>query len=123
MRTLLIAGNWKMNPATRAEAVALAEAVKVGSRPGDERARRSLSAGCLSGRGRLGPGGHADRPGRPEHALGAGRRVYRRGFRRRCWSTAGCTHVILGHSERRHGMGETDASGERQAARRPWPSG
>ena len=21
---------------------------------------------------------------------------------------AGCTHVILGHSERRHGMGETD---------------
>ena len=22
---------------------------------------------------------------------------------------AGCTHVILGHSERRHGMGETDA--------------
>src|SRR4029077_10672231 len=22
---------------------------------------------------------------------------------------AGCTHVILGHSERRHGLGETDA--------------
>ena len=22
---------------------------------------------------------------------------------------AGCTHVILGHSERRHGMGETDS--------------
>ena len=30
MRTLLIAGNWKMNPATRAEAVALAEAVRSG---------------------------------------------------------------------------------------------
>ena len=30
MRTLLIAGNWKMNPAARAEAVALAEAVKAG---------------------------------------------------------------------------------------------
>ena len=60
-----------------------------GSRPGDERARRSLSAGCLSRRGRLGPGRHADRPGRPEHALGAGGCVYRRGFRRRCSSTPG----------------------------------
>ena len=30
MRTLLIAGNWKMNPASRAEAVALATEVKAG---------------------------------------------------------------------------------------------
>ena len=30
MRTLLIAGNWKMNPASRAEAIALAGAVKPG---------------------------------------------------------------------------------------------
>ena len=30
MRTLLIAGNWKMNPPTRAEATALAQAVKAG---------------------------------------------------------------------------------------------
>ena len=30
MRTLLIAGNWKMNPPSRLEAIALAESVKVG---------------------------------------------------------------------------------------------
>lgn len=30
MRTLMIAGNWKMNPATHVEAVAVADAVKAG---------------------------------------------------------------------------------------------
>ena len=86
MRTLLIAGNWKMNPATRAEAVALAEAVKAGVGQATRRARRPLSAGCFPRRGRRGPGRLADRSGRAEHALGAGRRVHRRGLRRRCWS-------------------------------------
>ena len=38
MRTLLIAGNWKMNPTTTEAAVALAEAVKSG-----RRARRPTS--------------------------------------------------------------------------------
>ena len=33
MRSLLIAGNWKMNPTARSEAVALAQAVKTGVGP------------------------------------------------------------------------------------------
>ena len=89
MRTLLIAGNWKMNPATRAEAVALAEAVKAGVGQATERPRRPLSAGGLSRRGRRGPGRLADRPGRPEHALGARRGLSPARSPARCWSTPG----------------------------------
>ena len=86
MRTLLIAGNWKMNPAARAEAVALAEAVKAGVGHGDRRARRPLPAGGLPRRGRHGPRGIAHRSGCSEHALGAGGALYRRALRPRCWS-------------------------------------
>ncbi len=114
MRTLLIAGNWKMNPATRAEAVALAEAVKAGvGTATNVRVALCPPATCSSRRS-TGPGGDADRPGRSEHALGAARGVHRRDLGAMLVD-AGCTHVILGHSERRHGLGETDAAGERQA--------
>ena len=87
MRTLLIAGNWKMNPANRAEAVALAEAVKSGVGQADERARRALSARGFSRRGRRGSGRHADRAGRAEHALGGRRARSPARSPARCWST------------------------------------
>ena len=109
MRTLLIAGNWKMNPATRAEAVALAEAVKAGVGQATERPRRrSARRRSSSTRStRSWPARRSawarrtctgSRPGRYTGEVSGAMLV-----------DAGCTHVILGHSERRHGLGETDA--------------
>jgi triosephosphate isomerase (TIM) len=108
MRTLLIAGNWKMNPATRAEAVALAEAVKSGV--GQATSVRvvlcppsvflgevdSALAGTPIGLG--GQNMHWEAPCGAFTGEVSGAMLV----------DAGCTHVIIGHSERRHGMGETD---------------
>ena len=82
MRSLFIAGNWKMNPATAEAAVALAEAVKAGvGQAADVRVAVCPPVG-LPPRGRRGPGRLADRPGRPEHALEARRGLHRRDLRR-----------------------------------------
>ena len=108
MRTLLIAGNWKMNPATCAEAVALAEAVKSGV--GQETSVRvvlcppavflddidAVLAGTPIGLGAQNM--HWEAGGAFTGEVSAAMLV-----------DTGCTHVILGHSERRHGMGETDS--------------
>jgi triosephosphate isomerase len=108
MRTLLIAGNWKMNPAKRAEAVGLAEAVKTGV--GHETSVRvvlcppsvflgevdSVLAGTPIGLGAQNM--YWEPAGAFTGELSGAMLV-----------ESGCTHVILGHSERRHGMGETDA--------------
>ena len=108
MRTLLIAGNWKMNPATRAEAVALADAVRTGV--GQETSVRVVLCppavfldevdSKLSGTP-IGLGGqnmHWETAGAYTGEISGAMLV-----------DSGCTHVILGHSERRHGMGETDS--------------
>jgi triosephosphate isomerase len=107
-RTLFIAGNWKMNPPTSAAAVALAEAVKAGV----GQAVEVLVAVCppavflhavdstLAG-SPIGLGGQ-NMHWKPEGA-------YTGEISGAMLNDAGCTHVILGHSERRHGMGETDA--------------
>jgi triosephosphate isomerase (TIM) len=106
MRTLLIAGNWKMNPATRAEAITLADAVKAGV--GQSTSVRvvlcppavfldevdSALAGTPIGLG--GQNMHWEPSGAFTGEVSGAMLV-----------DAGCTHVILGHSERRHGMGET----------------
>ena len=109
MRTLLIAGNWKMNPATHVEAVALAEAVKSGV--GQETSVRVVLCppAVFLGRGRRGlwPARRSGWVPRTCTGNRSGRSPARSPAR--CSSTVGCTHVILGHSERRHGMGETDA--------------
>jgi len=107
MRTLLIAGNWKMNPAARSEAVALAEAVKAGvgqvaevhivlCPPGVFLAEvDSVLDGSPIGLGAQNM--HWEPGGAYTGEVSAAMLV-----------DAGCTHVILGHSERRHGLGETD---------------
>ncbi len=108
MRTLLIAGNWKMNPPTRAEAVALAQEVKAGVGTAVDvhvvvcppsvflQAVDSVLEGSPIGMG-----------GQDMHAQSGG--AYTGEVAGAMLVDSGCTHVILGHSERRHGMGETDA--------------
>jgi triosephosphate isomerase (TIM) len=109
MRTLMIAGNWKMNPATHVDAVALAEAVKAGV--GQETSVRvalcppavflsQVDAALASTPIGLGAQNmHWETSGAFTGELSAAMLV-----------DIGCTHVILGHSERRHGMGETDTA-------------
>lgn len=107
MRPLFIAGNWKMNPSNREAAVALARDVRAGV--GSETSPRvalcppsiflgavdDVLAGSPIGLGAQNM--HAKADGAYTGEISASMLV-----------DAGCTHVILGHSERRHGMGETD---------------
>jgi triosephosphate isomerase (TIM) len=107
-RSLFIAGNWKMNPQTTEAARALAEAVKAGvGQATDVRvavcppaiflhAIDSALAGSPVGLGAQ------NMHWKPEGA-------YTGELSGAMLNDAGCTQVILGHSERRHGMGETDA--------------
>lgn len=107
MRTLFIAGNWKMNPAGVGAAVELAEKVKSGV--GTE--TKVHVAVCP-------PSVYLQRiddvlDGSPV-TLGAqnmhweAKGAFTGELSGAMLLDAGCTHVILGHSERRHGMGETD---------------
>jgi triosephosphate isomerase len=107
MRPLFIAGNWKMNPSSQEVAVALAEAVKVGvGTKADVRVAICAPSVYLHRIDAVLAGspvglGAQNMHWKPEGACtgeisGA------------MLNDAGCTHVILGHSERRHGLGETD---------------
>ena len=108
MRTMLIAGNWKMNPSARLEAVALAEAVKVGG--GATAAVHvvlcppSVYLGAVD---TVLEGSPIGLGGQNMHWEPSG--AYTGEVSGAMLVDAGCTHVVLGHSERRHGMGETDA--------------
>jgi triosephosphate isomerase len=118
-RKQLVAGNWKMN-GQRADGIALARAIA-------ERARaphacdllvcppatllalvgEALGAGALAGSDvRLG--------GQDCHAAPAG--AFTGSISAEMLRDAGCSHVIVGHSERRHGLGESDADVRAKAA-------
>lgn len=108
MRTLLIAGNWKLNPTTTEAAVILAHGVKMGL--GTATDVHVAVAPPFVFLGRIdqvlvgSPIGLAaqDMFWEPSGA-------YTGEISGAMLVDVGCTHVILGHSERRHGMGETSA--------------
>jgi triosephosphate isomerase len=108
MRALFIAGNWKMNPATADAAVALASAVKAGvGQAADVRVAVCPPAVFLFAVDRVLEGSPVGLGGQNMHWKPDG--AYTGEVSGAMLHDAGCTHVILGHSERRHGLGETDA--------------
>jgi len=108
----LVAGNWKMNT-RRADGVALARAIA-------ERAREPhacdllvcppftllVPVGEVLG-GEALTGSAVALGGQDCHAAPGG--AYTGSISAEMLRDAGCSHVILGHSERRHGLGESDA--------------
>ena len=108
MRPLFIAGNWKMNPVSLESAMALGEAV-VGGVGQEAHVRVAICPPFLYLKGLdetlsntpvgLGAQNMSDKESGAYTGEVSGPML----------QDLGCTHVILGHSERRHGMGETDA--------------
>jgi triosephosphate isomerase len=107
-RPLFIAGNWKMNPATNEAAIALAGAVKAGvGQAADVRVAVCPPAVFLHAVDSVLTGSPVGLGAQNMHWKPDG--AYTGELSGAMLIDAGCTHVILGHSERRHGMGETDA--------------
>ena len=106
-RKRVVAGNWKMN-GNRADGVALARAVA-------ERAKAAHAcellvcppATLLLPVGEALAGSGVGLGGQDCHAEAKG--AYTGDISAEMLKDAGCSHVILGHSERRHGHGESDA--------------
>jgi triosephosphate isomerase (TIM) len=113
VRTLLIAGNWKMNPGARSEAVALAQAVKAGVGHGTAvRAVVCPPAVFLAEIDTILEGSPIGLGAQNMHWEPSG--AFTGELSAAMLLDSGCTHVILGHSERRHGLGETDAQVNRK---------
>jgi triosephosphate isomerase len=108
MRPFLIAGNWKMNPASEGAAVALAREVKAGvGQAVDVRVAVCPPAPFLRAVDEVLAGSPIGLGGQNMHWKPDG--AYTGEVSGAMLVDVGCTHVILGHSERRHGLGETDA--------------
>jgi triosephosphate isomerase (TIM) len=112
LRTKLVAGNWKMN-GLRADASVLAKAlaerwIAAGSeRPGCELLLCPPSTLLTTVRDILAGSGIA-LGGQDCHQAPKG--AFTGDISPEMLADAGCSHVILGHSERRHGHSETDAA-------------
>jgi triosephosphate isomerase (TIM) len=107
-RALFLAGNWKMNPATAEAAVALAQAIKAGvGQAAEVRVAICPPAVFLARIDEVLAGSPVGLGAQNMHWKPDG--AYTGEISGAMLNDAGCTHVILGHSERRHGLGETDA--------------
>jgi len=108
MRTLLIAGNWKMNPTSTETAVALAEGVKTGlGTATDVHVALCPPFVYLSLVDLVLEGSPVGLGAQDMFWEAAG--AFTGEVSGAMLVDVGCTHVILGHSERRHGLGETSA--------------
>ena len=108
MRSLFIAGNWKMNPPSAESAAALAEEVKAGvGQSTVVRVAVCPPSVFLHAVDKALSGSPIGLGAQNMHWKKDG--AYTGELSGAMLNDAGCTHVILGHSERRHGMGETDA--------------
>lgn len=108
MRVLFVAGNWKMNPATAEAAVKLADEVRAGvGASTDVRVALCPPAVFLHQVDTALAGSPIGLGGQNMHWKPEG--AFTGEISGAMLVDSGCTHVILGHSERRHGMGETDA--------------
>lgn len=107
MRTLFIAGNWKMNPVNAAAASDLAGKVKVGVGP-NTKVHMAICppAVFLHLVDTVLEGSPVTLGAQNMHWEPKG--AFTGELSGAMLLDTGCTHVILGHSERRHGMGETD---------------
>ena len=113
-RKQLVAGNWKMN-GQRADGIALARAIA-------ERAREPHAcdllvcppATLLESVGVALAGSDVRLGGQDCHAAASG--AFTGSISAEMLRDAGCSHVIVGHSERRHGLGESDADIRAKAA-------
>ena len=117
-RKKFVAGNWKMNTTA-----GRGEGAGRGGREGRRRrTARRRSRVCppfpwLTAVARRAEG-HAGRARGAELPLREGRGVHRRGAARQMLVDAGCKYVIVGHSERRHGLGETDDAPQQEGQSR-----
>jgi len=108
MRTLLIAGNWKLNPTTTEAAVTLAEGVKTGlGTATDVHVAVAPPFVFLSRIDEVLKNTPIGLAAQDMHWENSG--AFTGEVSGAMLVDVGCTHVILGHSERRHGMGETSA--------------
>jgi triosephosphate isomerase len=108
MRTLLIAGNWKLNPTTAEAAAALAEGVKNGlGAATDVHVAIAPPFVFLTQIDHVLSGSPIGLSGQDLFWENSG--AFTGEISGPMLVDVGCTHVILGHSERRHGQGETSA--------------
>jgi triosephosphate isomerase len=106
-RKPLVAGNWKMN-GLRADGAALAKAVAAEARaPHTCDLLICPPATLLVPVGEVLAGSGVALGGQDCHAESKG--AFTGEVSADMLKDAGCSHVIVGHSERRHGLGETDA--------------
>jgi triosephosphate isomerase (TIM) len=107
MRTLFVAGNWKMNPTTLEAAVKLAEEVKASvGQAVDVRVAICPPSLYLYRIDEVLAGSPIGLGAQNMNAMSEG--AFTGELSGPMLVDSGCTHVILGHSERRHGQGETD---------------
>jgi triosephosphate isomerase len=113
-RKRLVAGNWKMN-GLRADGVALAGAVAALARqPHACDLLVCPPATLLATISDVLRGGDVALGGQDCHAAAAG--AFTGSISAEMLKDSGCSHVIVGHSERRHGCGESDADVHAKAA-------